>query len=836
MKEDPVPSSPTPSTSKGKRKTSFGITGMTCASCVDTIQRSLSDLQGIESANVNLATERATVSYDPEKVDIERIKNAVKDAGYDVVLNIVTISVGGISCATCVNTIEEALLSLDGVQAASVNLASDKVTITYDPQVVRIPDLKRAIRDSGYEVIEAESVDTEKIERIKEMERKKRMLVFSLALSIPTLALALAMMFTELGRIHFFMDNGNYVLLILATPVQFIAGYRFYINAFKAARHRTANMDTLIAVGTSAAYFYSLAVVFLPEAVAFHDTYFDSSAMIITLILFGKYLEAKAKGSTSEAIRRLIDLQPKTARRVINGIETEVPVEELDVSDLFVVKPGERIPTDGAVLEGSSAVDESMLTGESIPVEKSEGSEVIGGSINRNGLLTIRATRIGKDTTLAQIVRLVEEAQGSKAPVQRLADKVAAVFVPAVIVIAIATFLFWYLAGYDLFSNMPAPRFVFSLTAFISVLVIACPCALGLATPTAIMVGTGKGAENGILIKNGEALERAGKVDVIVFDKTGTLTKGEPDVTDVISIDSSENEALLFAASVERGSEHPLAKAIVRKAEHLSIEVKSPSDFENLPGRGVKAKVGESLVLLGNRALMQESQIDIEVHEKDIRSIEEQGRTAMLLAKDSRLIGIIGVADVVKPTSAEAIAELKRMNIEVAMLTGDNRRTASVIARELDIDRVLAEVLPEDKAKEIAKLQAEGKVVAMVGDGINDAPALVKADVGIAIGSGTDVAIESGSIVLIKNDIRDVVAAIQLSRRTMQKIRQNLFWAFGYNTAGIPLAAGLIFPIFNVLLPPIVAAGAMALSSVSVVSNAALLKRYTPEIKRSEKR
>lgn len=808
---------------------------MTCASCVDTIQRSLADLQGIESANVNLATERATINYDPKEVDIEQIKKTVRDAGYEVVLNIVTISVGGMSCATCANTIEEALRSLDGVQAASVNLASDKVTITYDPQVVRVPDLKRVIRDSGYEVIEAESVDTEKLERVKEMQRKKRLLVFSLAFSIPTLGLAMAMMFTDLGKIQFFMDYGNYILLILASPVQFIAGYRFYVNAYKAARHRTTNMDTLIAVGTSAAYFYSLVVVFLPGAVAFHDTYFDSSAMIITLILFGKYLEAKAKGSTSEAIRKLIDLQPKTARRIIEGVETEVPVEELDVNDLIIVRPGERMPTDGTVLEGSSVVDESMLTGESIPVEKSEGSEIIGGSINKNGLLTIRATRIGQDTTLAQIVRLVEEAQGSKAPVQRLADKVAAVFVPTVILIAIATFLFWYLAGYDLFNNMPAPRFVFSLTAFISVLVIACPCALGLATPTAIMVGTGKGAENGILIKNGEALERAGNVQVIVFDKTGTLTKGEPEVTDIRIIAASEKDILFLAGSVEKGSEHPLAKAIVRRAEHLSIDIVSPTDFENLPGMGVRARVGDSIVRLGNRALMKASEININDQEKDIQSIEEQGRTAMLLAKDLRIIGIIGVADVVKQTSAEAIAELKRMNIEVVMLTGDNHRTASVIAKELGIDRVLAEVLPEDKAKEIAKLQAEGKVVAMVGDGVNDAPALVKADVGIAIGSGTDVAIESGSIVLIKNDIRDVVAAIQLSKRTMQKIRQNLFWAFGYNAAGIPLAAGLIFPFFNVLLPPIVAAGAMALSSVSVVSNAALLKRYTPEIKREKR-
>ncbi|MCU0862013.1 MAG: copper-translocating P-type ATPase, partial [Methanomassiliicoccales archaeon] len=511
------------------------------------------------------------------------------------------------------------------------------------------------------------------------------------------------------------------------------------------------------------------------------------------------------------------------------------PVDDLYVDDVFLVRPGEKVPTDGVVLEGASAVDESMLTGESIPIEKGPGAEVIGGSVNKNGLLRARATRVGADTALAQIVKLVEDAQGSKAPVQRLADKVAGVFVPAVIIIALATFAVWYFLAYGLFEDMPAPRFVFSLTAFISVLVIACPCALGLATPTAIMVGTGKGAEHGILIKNGEALETAGKVQVVVFDKTGTLTKGEPEVTDLVPMAGGVEDMMRSAASAERGSEHPLGEAVVRKAAQMNVALEDPREFTAVPGKGVIAVVSGAKVLVGSRRLMEDEGLDVSRAVEATSKLEGEGKTVMMVSSAGEIIGVLGVADVVKPSSRQAVDELKSMGLEVVMMTGDNPRTAQVIAGQLGIDRVLAEVLPQDKAGEVAKLQSEGRVVAMVGDGVNDAPALARADVGIAIGSGTDVAIESGSIVLIKSDLRDVVAAIQLSRRTMRKIRQNLFWAFGYNTAGIPLAAGLLFPFIGVLLPPVVAAGAMALSSVSVVTNAALLKRYTPEIIRSAK-
>jgi Cu+-exporting ATPase len=819
--------------SKGARTATFGLTGMTCATCAATIQRSLADLQGVQEANVNLAAERATVTFDPEKVDLEKMRAAVREAGYDTLVGDAIISIGGMTCASCVQTVEEALLALDGVHSASVNLATEKVRAVYDPQRVRVGQLKKAIVEAGYEVLEAESVDAEREARRLDMLRQRRMLFLAAAFAVPCFVLSMAMMFTPLGQQHWAMHYGNYILFALATPVQFIAGYRFYIGTWKALRNRRANMDTLIAVGTSAAYLYSVAVTFFPAEVAFQGTYtyFDSSAVIITLILFGKYLEVRAKGSTSEAIRKLVDLQAKTARVIRDGQEVEVPVEELDVGDMFLVRPGEKVPTDATVLEGSSAVDESMLTGESIPVEKGEGSEIIGGSINKNGLLRARATRVGADTALSQIVRLVEEAQGSKAPVQRLADKVAGVFVPVVIAIAVATFSIWYLWAYGAFADMPAPRFVFSLTAFISVLVIACPCALGLATPTAIMVGIGKGAENGILIKSGEALEVAGDIQEIVFDKTGTLTKGMPEVTDLVPIGVDEVELLRLAASAEKGSEHPLGQAIVRNAVAKGMSLTDPDGFEAVPGKGVRAVIEGHTLMVGSRKLMAEAGVLPDEAEKAATRLEEDGKTAMVLSIDGKVGGVIGVADVIKDSAPEAIEELKRMGIEVVMLTGDNRRTAGVIGEQLGIDKVLAEVLPEDKAKQVAGLQREGKVVAMVGDGVNDAPALAQANVGIAIGSGTDVAIETGSIVLIKDDLKDVVAAIQLSKRTMRKIRQNLFWAFGYNTAGIPIAAGLLFPFIGELLPPWLAAGAMAFSSVSVVTNAALLKRYTPEIK-----
>ncbi len=817
--------------SEGKRKSaSFPVTGMTCATCAGTIADSLNELEGVLQADVNLATERASVTFDPEKVDVAKMRKAVEDAGYGVILNEMTLSIGGMSCASCVNTVEEAVGELDGVLSASVNLVTEKLTVRYDPQRVRVAQIKKAVVDAGYEVIEAQTLDLEKEMRERETLRQKRLLLLSLVLAIPTMVIMLTMDFTDLWH-HFLMEWGNLIMFALATPVQFIAGYQFYIGAYKALRNRTANMDTLIAVGTSAAYFYSVAVIFAPGLVTLDHVYFDSSAMIIALILFGKYLEAKAKGSTSEAIKRLMGLQAKTARVIRDGQELEMAVDDLDVGDVMIVRPGEKIPTDGVVVDGRSSVDESIITGESLPVSKDEGSEVIGATINGGGLLRVRATKVGKDTALAQIVKLVEDAQVAKAPIQRLADRVSAIFVPVVITIALVAFFAWYFLGVPAFAS-GEPAFTFSLTIFITVLVIACPCALGLATPTAIMVGTGKGAENGILIKGGDSLEVAGTVNTVVFDKTGTLTEGRPEVVDILSFDDTCPDMLSMVASVEVGSEHPLGEAIVRKARADGLELFDITDFEGLAGKGVKASVKGRNIVVGNRGLLEEMGMPLGEREMDVVSLEERGMTAVLIVIDGKLCGAIGIADVLKPTSAEAVAELKRMGIEVVMITGDNRRTAEAIAKKLGIEKVLAEVLPGDKAKEVARLQSQGRVVAMVGDGINDAPALVQADVGMAIGSGTDVAVEAGDIVLIKDDPRDAVAAIQLSRQTMRKIRQNLFWAFGYNTAGIPVAAGVLYPFLGILLSPIIAAGAMAFSSVSVVSNAALLKRYTPEIKR----
>ena len=816
---------------EAKRKNaSFPVTGMTCATCAGTIADSLNELEGVLKADVNLATERASVTFDPEKVDVAKMRKAVEDAGYGVILNELTLSIGGMSCASCVNTIEEVVGELDGVLSATVNLVTEKLTVRYDPQRVRVAQIKKAVVDAGYQVIEAQTLDLEKEVREKETRRQKRLLLLSLALAIPTMIIMLTMDFTDLWH-QFLMEWGNLIMFALATPVQFIAGYQFYIGAYKALRNRTANMDTLIAVGTSAAYFYSVAVIFAPGLVALEHVYFDSSAMIIALILFGKYLEARAKGSTSEAIKRLMGLQAKTARVIRDGQELEMAVDDLDVGDIMIVRPGEKIPTDGVVVDGRSSIDESIITGESLPVSKEEGSEVIGATINGSGLLRVRATKVGKDTALAQIVKLVEDAQVAKAPIQRLADRVSAIFVPAVITIALVAFFTWYFLGVPAFAS-GEPAFTFSLTIFITVLVIACPCALGLATPTAIMVGTGKGAENGILIKGGDSLEVAGTVNTVVFDKTGTLTEGRPEVVEMISFDDSCPDMLSLVASVEVGSEHPLGEAIVRKARADGLELFDIADFEGLAGKGVKASVKGRTIVVGNRGLLEEMSVPLGEREKDVVSLEEHGMTAVLIVIDGKLCGAIGIADVLKPTSAEAVAELRRMGIEVVMITGDNRRTAEAIANKLGIEKVLAEVLPGDKAKEVSKLQAEGRIVAMVGDGINDAPALAQADVGMAIGSGTDVAVEAGDIVLIKDDPRDAVAAIQLSRQTMRKIRQNLFWAFGYNTAGIPVAAGVLYPFLGILLSPIIAAGAMAFSSVSVVSNAALLKRYTPEIKR----
>jgi len=819
---------------KGTRMISFGITGMTCATCSDTVQRSLADLQGVEDASINLATERATVVFDPSKVTVGQMRESVERAGYGITGNEITISVGGMSCASCAQSVERALLSFEGVNEASVNLATDKVRILYDPGLVSVAQMERAITSAGYKVLGAETVDTERIERKRIMGRQKRMLAFSLVFSIPTFVLSMLFEFTSLGDTAFIEEYGNFFLFLLATPVQFIAGSQFYVGTYRALKNQTANMDTLIATGTSAAYIYSLAVTFFLGAVAFPNVYYDTSALIISLILLGKYLEARAKGRASEAIKKLIGLQAKTAVVVREERELEIPVDDLEVDDVFLVRAGEKIATDGLVIEGRSSVDESMITGESIPVEKGEGDEVVGATINQNGAIRVRAIRVGGDTALAQIIGLVEEAQGTKAPIQRVADRVAAYFVPSVILIAILSFLIWYFVGYDAFV-IEVPRFVFSLTIFITVLVIACPCALGLATPAAIMVGTGKGAEYGILIKSGEGLEIAGKIDTIIFDKTGTITQGEPRVTDVVSNGVDQDDLIGVTSAVEKGSGHVLGEAVLRRAAEMEVDVPNATDFLNIPGKGVIANVHGSTIMLGNRCLMEERGVPLDQMRETVGRLEGQGKTTMIVSRDGRVVGVLGVADVVREGSMETVTELKRMGIDVIMITGDNRRTARAIADAVGIEEVLAEVFPQDKAGEISKLQAEGHLVAMVGDGINDAPALAQADMGIAIGSGTDVAVEAGDIVLIRDDIRDVVAAIQLSRKTMIKIKQNLFWAFAYNSAGIPIAAGVLYPFFGILLSPIIAAAVMAMSSVSVVSNAALLRRYTPEIQMKSK-
>ncbi len=783
---------------------------MHCASCAANTEQALKNLTGVSKANVNIATEKASVEYDPAVIDEMKLKKAIENAGFGVALSEVNLGLIGMHCATCSQTIEKALQDADGVISAGVNLATETAVIRYNPEVTAIPMLKKVVGKAGYQAISQDTgaVDQERLAREREARRLKYMFITGFVLGIPTFILSMVSPFS--------MEVTNWIMLGLTTPVQFGIGAQFYMGTFNALRNRRANMDTLIALGTSAAYFYSLVVVIglLPGA-----AYFDTAALIISIILLGRWLEARAKGRTSEAIKKLIGLQPRTATIILNDQETKVPVDEVEAGNIVVVRPGEKLPVDGIVTEGSSSVDESMLTGESIPVEKKPGDQVIGATLNKSGYFKFRATRVGKDTALAQIVRLVEMAQGSKAPIQRLADRIAGIFVPIVLGIALVTFLAWFFLG--------GQPFIFALTSFIAVLVIACPCSLGLATPTAIMVGTGKGAQNGILIKSAEALEQAYRVQTIVFDKTGTLTQGKPVVTDVISTDSIvQNEVLRLAASVEKGSEHPLGTAIIEAAGDGQSPLSRPDNFEALSGRGIRALLSGKEILLGNRLLMQDNNIPIQSFEDRIGELENDGKTVMLMALDKQLTGIIAVADTLKKHASETIAQLQAMNIETVMITGDNHRTSRAIARKVGISKVLAEVLPQDKANEVRKLQESGRITAMVGDGINDAPALAQADIGIALGSGTDVAVETGDIVLVKDDLRDVVQAIKLSRYTIRKIRQNLFWAFIYNTIGIPIAAGVLYPFFGLQLNPIIAAAAMGFSSVSVVSNSLLMNRY----------
>ena len=726
----------------------------------------------------------------------------------------VEISVGGMTCAVCAGRVEKQLQDLPGVHQAAVNLVGEKATIEYDSSTIGVSDMQRAIEEIGYRAHDLSSqaeMDADRVEREIEIRKQRAMFVFSLAFSLPLLLTMLVHLGITNRLPRILLDP--WFQLFLATPVQFIAGWQFYRDGYYALKSGSANMSVLVALGTSAAYFYSVAVVFWGASFGQQEVYFESSAVIITLIILGKLLEAIAKGRTSEAIKKLMGLQAKTARVIRDNAEIDIPIEDVAVGNLIIVRPGERIPVDGFIVEGYSAIDESMLTGESVPIDKKVGDEVIGSTINKHGSFTFEATKVGRDTALAQIIRIVEEAQGSKAPIQRLADIISGRFVPAVVVIAILTFVIWYFWG-------DPGNFTRALINLTAVLVIACPCALGLATPTSIMVGTGKGAENGILIKGGEHLENAHKLQVIVLDKTGTITKGEPELTDVVAfLDFPDDEILRLAASAERGSEHPLGQAIVQGARARNLELSDPSDFSAIPGQGISAQVEGHHLLVGNRRLMQENGISIEEIEDRVKELENMGRTAMLLAIGQELSGIIAVADTIKPTSVSAIQTMQRMGLDVYMLTGDNDRTAAAIAKQVGIDHVLAEILPEDKAKEVQKLKDQGLIVGMVGDGINDAPALVTADVGFAIGTGTDVAIESADITLIKGDLKGVVAAIQLSRGTMRNVKENLFWALIYNTVGIPVAA-------LGLLSPVVAGAAMAFSSVSVVSNALRLKRW----------
>jgi len=807
------------------------IGGMSCASCAARIEKGLRNLSGIKEANVNLATEKAVVTYDPQVLNEEGLIRTIEDLGYKVPLpenksEKMVISVGGMTCAACVRKVEKALAALDGVSEASVNLATEKATVLYQPGLLEKADFRKVIEDLGYEVCGFDEIlaDRERQARAEEIRRQKRKFVFSACLTAAAFIGSFPEWFPWWPKVL----REPITLFILTTPVQFWAGWQFYRGFWSALKHRTSDMNTLIAVGTSAAYVYSTVVTFFPGVFRAYGlelgVYYDTAAMIITLILLGKLLEAIAKGHTSEAIKRLMGLRVKTARIIREGVELDIPVEEVRQGDWVVVCPGEKIPVDGIVREGNSAVDESMLTGESIPVEKSPGERVMGATINKTGSFKFEATKVGKETVLAQIIKLVEEAQGSKAPIQRLADRVASVFVPTVILIALATFAVWLIFG-------PSPAFTFALLNFVAVLIIACPCAMGLATPTAIMVGTGRGAENGILIKSGESLETVHRVKTVIFDKTGTLTQGKPEVTDVAASDGfKEEQVLSWAASVEKGSEHPLGEAIVHAAKEKGLQLSAVEAFEAIPGQGVKARIDGQQLLLGNLRLMEENGVQVDGLRDRAERLAGEGKTPMIVALDGRAAGVVAVADTLKPNTLEAVEALHRMGLEVIMITGDNERTAKAVASQVGIDRVLAEVLPWEKSQQVKKLQEEGKVVAMVGDGINDAPALAQADVGIAIGTGTDVAMESSDITLITGDLRAVIAAIQLSRRTIRTIKQNLFWAFIYNILGIPIAAGILYPFWGILLNPMIASAAMAMSSVSVVSNSLRLKRFQPKI------
>lgn len=801
------------------KEVNISISGMTCAMCVQTIEKALKQVAGVTSVAVNLGNETATIQYDSRLTNIRELEKAIEDTGYGVVNERAALKIGGMTCATCVNTIENALKNKDGIISVNVNLGAEKAYVTFNSSVLNIPDMKKAIEDVGYQYLGLEGEETEELEksaRMRDQRGKRTRFILGFAVGIPLMVLM------YLGiELPFSMA---YFMLVVTTPVFAYISYPIFRAAYRAVKNKSLNMDVMYSMGIGVAFVASLMGTF--EIILTREfLFYETALMLASFLTFGRYLESRAKGKTSEAIKKLIGLQPKQATVIRDGTEQRIPIENVAIDDQVIVKPGERIPVDGVVTEGSSYVDESMINGEPIPNLKKENSAVVGGTINKNSALKINATRIGKDTVLAQIIRLVETAQGSRPPVQRIADRVVSYFIPVVLSIAIISFIAWYfVAGNTL---------LFALTRFISVLVIACPCALGLATPTAVTVGIGRGAELGILIKNGEALELSERITTMIFDKTGTLTKGKPEVTDVIPLGSNADRLLEIAASLEKSSQHPVAEAIVHYARNKGIAFPEAKQFDTIEGRGVKGMLDGKPILVGNPAFMEVNNIDYPTEaQSEVSRIEKEGKSVTLIAYDRKILGLIGVADTIKATSERAISELKRMGLELIMLTGDNEYTAKAIAAKLGIEKVRAGVLPQDKAQEVKGIQEGGRVVSFVGDGINDAPALAQADVGIAIGGGTDIAIESGDIILMQGDMIDAAAAVQLGRKVMSRIKQNLFWAFAYNTALIPVAAGLLYPFFRITFRPELAGFAMAMSSVTVVTLSLLLKRYVPAAKR----
>ena len=831
----------------GTRQLRLPVEGMTCASCVAHVEGALKGVPGVSSVQVNLATDKAVLELEPGGASLEEMVRSVDDAGYTIPVERANLAIGGMTCASCVAHVQGALTGVEGVLSVNVNLATEKAAVEYISGTASLQDFWQAVEDAGYTVEGpagsdyGNTRDLERLARVGEIRALRNKFAFAAAMG----AAIFLGSFDGFPWVSGLMDRSYYPFLLwaLATPVQFWAGWTFYTSGLGAVRHGTANMHTLIALGTSVAYLYSVAVIFLQtfapgvlsaQGIEEGGVYFDTAAIIIALILLGRFLEARARGQTSEAIRRLMALEPPTARVVRDGQEAEVPVEMVVPGDFILVRPGERVPVDGEVVEGYSAVDESMLTGEALPVDKTQGDEVYGATMNKTGAFRFRATKVGKDTFLAQIIKLVEEAQGSRAPIQRLADVVSAYFVPAVLALAAAAFIFWVFLG-------PSPALTHAFLVTVAVLIIACPCALGLATPTAIMVGSGMGAERGVLIRTAGALEIAHKTDVVVLDKTGTLTTGRPSVTDLVPTSVSEEQLLQTAASAELNSEHPIAQAIVGLARERNISLEAVKGFEAIPGQGVQAGLNGTAVLVGNRAMMETHGVALDGLEARGVDLADEGKTAMFVAAGGKILGVVAVRDSLKSEASEVVSRLHDLGVEVILATGDSRAAAEAVAKTVGIDRVFAQVMPQDKIALIQDLRREGKVVAMVGDGINDAPALAEADIGIAIGTGTDVAMESADITLMRGDLKGVLTALSLSRSTIRTIKQNLFWAFFYNTALIPVAAGVLYPLFNHLggvpsglefffgelglLNPILAALAMAFSSVTVVSNSLRLKR-----------